>query len=117
MLVAIWIFGVGQVKMVQQVILIVDPGDGANRSDDERVIEKIVQPLVLEQPAMQPVVSDDKQRVVAGADHWNRQENYPPNWIPRHEPPRAKDHSPAEERIEHGFGWTQRAKLLQFLGA
>ena len=63
--------------VMTQMIAVVDARDRAERAEDADVVEQVVALAIREEPAMQPVVADDEERVVARADDGEREARPP----------------------------------------
>jgi hypothetical protein len=83
------------------MVPVVEPGNRADRTEDEKVRPEVVAFDVREKAAMHGVVTDNKKPVVTIADHRNSDQHRPPCWVNRYQSNRRQNPSPADNDVNH----------------
>ena len=112
---AIGIFVGPEMLMMREMILVVEPRDRPDRTQNQEISEEVIGAARREDASMQPVVADDEQSVVARADNHRGRHVHPPRAARRRQRPRADDQRPAEQRVAHRDARAQRRQLAHTL--
>jgi hypothetical protein len=96
-----------KIPVMSQVVAIVDTGDGADGSENQKVVPEIIATDVREKTAMHAVMGNDEEGVIAIADDGNCQENDKPARTKRNTEKRKKDGKPTMRQIEYGTSWAE----------
>ena len=83
------------------MVPVVEPGNRADRTEDEKVRPEVVAFDVGEKAAMHGVMPDNKQAVVTIANHRNSDQHRPPCWMNCYQSSRRQNAGPADNDVSY----------------